>query len=101
VEVALDGPLPRGARADLSVDGTIEIERLPDVLHVGRPAIAQGESVDLFKLEPDGKHATRVRVKLGRTSVNAVQVLQGLRVGDRVIISDMTQLENVARIKLQ
>jgi len=101
VEVALDGPLPRGARADLSVDGTIEIERLPDVLHVGRPAIAQGESVDLFKLEPDGKHATRVRVKLGRTSVNAVQVLQGLRVGDRVIISDMTQFENVARIKLQ
>jgi len=101
VEVALDGPLPRGARADLSVDGTIEIERLPDVLHVGRPAIAQGESVDLFKLEPDGKHATRVRVKLGRTSVNAVQVLQGIRVGDRVIISDMTQLENVARIKLQ
>ena len=101
VEVALDGPLPRGARADLSVDGTIEIERLPDVLHVGRPAIAQAESVDLFKLEPDGKHATRVRVKLGRTSVNAVQVLQGLRVGDRVIISDMTQLENVARIKLQ
>jgi HlyD family secretion protein len=101
VEVALEGPLPRGARADLSVDGTIEIERLPDVLHVGRPAIAQGESVDLFKLEPDGKHATRVRVKVGRTSVNAVQVLQGLRVGDRVIISDMTQLENVARIKLQ
>src|SRR6478672_8049002 len=101
VEVALDGPLPRGARADLSVDGTIEIDLLPDVLHVGRPAIAQGESVDLFKLEPDGKHATRVRVKLGRTSVNAVQVLQGLRVGDRVIISDMTQLENVARIKLQ
>jgi len=101
VEVALDGPLPRGARADLSVVAAIVKKKIPDVLHVGRPAIAQGESVDLFKLEPDGKHATRVRVKLGRTSVNAVQVLQGLRVGDRVIISDMTQLENVARIKLQ
>jgi len=101
VEVALDGPLPRGARADLSVDGTIEIDRLPDVLHVGRPATAQGESIELFRLEPDGKHATRVSVKLGRTAVNAVQVLQGLRAGDRVIISDMTQFDNVARIKLQ
>jgi HlyD family secretion protein len=101
VEVALDGPLPRGARADLSVDGTIEIERLPDVLHVGRPAAAQGESIDLFRLEPDGKHATRIRVHLGHTSVTAVQVLQGLRAGDRVIISDMSQFENAARIKLQ
>jgi multidrug efflux pump subunit AcrA (membrane-fusion protein) len=101
VEVALDGPLPRGARADLSVDGTIEIERLPDVLHVGRPANAQEESAELFRLDPDGKHATRVRVQLGRTSVNAVQVLHGLRAGERVIISDMSQYENVARIKLQ
>jgi len=101
VEVALDGPLPRGARADLSVDGTIEIERLPDVLHVGRPANAQEESAELFRLDPDGKHATRVRVQLGRTSVNAVQVLHGLRPGDRVIISDMSQYENASRIKLQ
>ena len=101
VDVALEGALPRGARADLSVDGTIEIDRLPDVLHVGRPATAQGESIELFRLEPDGKHATRVSVKLGRTAVNAVQVLQGLRAGDRVIISDMTQFDNVARIKLQ
>ena len=101
VDVALEGALPRGARADLSVDGTIEIERLPDVLHVGRPAAAQGESVELFRIEPDGKHAARVRVTLGRTSVNAVQVLQGLNRGDRVIISDMSQFENAARIKLQ
>jgi HlyD family secretion protein len=102
VEVALEGELPRGARPDLSVDGTIEIERLPDVLHVSRPAYGQGEStVGLFKLDPDGKHATRVPVKLGRTSVNAIQILQGLAVGDRVIISDMTQWDNVERVKLR
>jgi multidrug resistance efflux pump len=102
VEVGLDGALPRGARPDLSVDGTIEIERLPDVLHVARPAYGQGEStVGLFKLDPDGKHATRVSVKLGRTSVNAIQILQGLAVGDRVIISDMSQWDNVERVKLR
>ena len=102
VEVALDGALPRGARPDLSVDGTIEIERLPDVLHVARPAYGQGEStVGLFKLDPDGKYASRVPVKLGRTSVNAIQILQGLAVGDRVIISDMSQWDNVERVKLR
>jgi HlyD family secretion protein len=102
VEVGLDGALPRGARPDLSVDGTIEIERLPDVLHVARPAYGQGEStVGLFKLDPDGKYATRVPVKLGRTSVNAIQILQGLAVGDRVIISDMSQWDNVERVKLR
>jgi multidrug efflux pump subunit AcrA (membrane-fusion protein) len=102
VEVALDGALPRGARPDLSVDGTIEIERLPDVLHVGRPAYGQGEStVGLFKLDPDGKYASRVPVKLGRTSVNAIQILQGLAVGDRVIISDMSLWDNVERVKLR
>ena len=102
VEVGLDGALPRGARPDLSVDGTIEIERLPDVLHVSRPAYGQGENtVGLFKLDPDGKYATRVPVKLGRTSVNSVQILQGLNVGDRVIISDMTTWDNVERVKLR
>jgi HlyD family secretion protein len=102
VEVALDGTLPRGARPDLSVDGTIEIERLPDVLHVGRPAYGQGEStVGLFKLDADGKYATRVPVKLGRTSVNAIQIVQGLKAGDRVIVSDMTQWDNVERVKLK
>src|SRR5215207_429531 len=102
VEVALDGTLPRGARPDLSVDGTIEIERLPDVLHVGRPAYGQGEStVGLFKLDPDGKYATRVPVKLGRSSVNTIQVMQGLNVGDKVIISDMSQWDDVERVKLK
>ena len=102
VEVALDGALPRGARPDLSVDGTIEIELLPDVLHVGRPAYGQGEStVGLFRLDPDGKYATRVPVKLGRSSVNTIQITQGLKVGDRVIISDMSQWDNVERVKLK
>lgn len=102
VEVALDGALPRGARPDLSVDGTIEIERLLDVLHVSRPAYGQGEStVGLFLLDADGKYATRRPVKLGRSSVNTIQVMQGLKVGDRVIISDMSQWDNVERVKLK
>jgi multidrug resistance efflux pump len=102
VEVALDGTLPRGARPDLSVDGTIEIQRLNDVLHVGRPAYGQGQStVGLFKLDPDGKYATRVPVKLGVSSVTTIQVLQGLTVGDRVITSDMSQWDNVERVKLK
>jgi HlyD family secretion protein len=102
VEVALDGPLPRGARPDLSVDGTIEIERLNDVLHVGRPAYGQGEStVGLFKLDADGKYATRVPVKLGVSSVTTIQVIQGLKAGDRVITSDMSQWDNVERVKLK
>jgi multidrug resistance efflux pump len=102
VEVALDGALPKGARPDLSVDGTIEIERLNDVLHVGRPAYGQGEStVGLFKLDTDGKYASRVPVKLGVSSVTTVQVLSGLKVGDRVITSDMSQWDNVERVKLK
>ena len=102
VEVALEGQLPRGARPDLSVDGTIEIERLPNVLHVGRPAYGQGEStVGLFKLDPDGVYATRVPVKLGRSSVTTIEVVQGLNPGDRVIISDMSQWDNVERVKLK
>jgi len=102
VEVALDGTLPRGARPDLSVDGTIEIERLADVLHVGRPAYGQGEStVGLFKLDPDGKYASRVPVKLGVSSVTTIQILQGLKAGDRVITSDMSQWDDVERVKLK
>jgi len=102
VEVALDGALPRGARPDLSVDGTIEIERLADVLHVGRPAYGQGEStVGLFKLDPDGKYASRVPVKLGVSSVTTIQILQGLKAGDRVITSDMSQWDDVERVKLK
>jgi multidrug resistance efflux pump len=102
VEVALDGPLPRGARPDVWVDGTIEIQRLADVLHVGRPAYGQGEStVGLFKLDADGKYATRVPVKLGVSSVTTIQVIQGLKAGDRVITSDMSQWDNVERVKLK
>ena len=102
VEVALTGPLPRGARPDLSVDGTIEIERLADVLHTGRPAYGQSEStVGLFRIDPDGAHATRVAVKLGRASVTTTEIVQGLAAGDRVIISDMSQWDNVERVKLK
>ena len=102
VEVALEGELPRGARAELSVDGTIEIERLDDVKHVGRPAYGQAESVvGLFRLEPDGKTATRVNVKLGRASVNSIEVLQGLEPGDMVIISDVSQWDSHNRLRLK
>jgi multidrug efflux pump subunit AcrA (membrane-fusion protein) len=102
VEVALDGPLPPGTRSDLSVDGTIEIERLKDVLYVGRPAYGQPDNtVGLFKLTPDGKEATRVNVKLGRASVNTIEVVSGLNVGDKVIISDMSQWDNVSRVRLK
>lgn len=102
VEVALEGELPRGARPELSVDGTIEIERLEDVLYVGRPAYGQAESVvGLFKLAPDGDEATRVNVKLGRSSVNTIEVVQGLQTGDRVIISDMSAYDNHDRVRLR
>jgi HlyD family secretion protein len=102
VEVAIDGELPKGARSDISVDGTIEIERLPNVLFVGRPAYGSAEStVGLFKMDDDGKEATRVNVKLGRASVNAVEVVQGLAVGDSVIISDMSQWDNVSRVRIK
>jgi HlyD family secretion protein len=102
VEVALEGELPRGARPDLSVDGTIEIERLSDVMYVGRPAYGQAEStVGLFKLEPDGRNASRVNVRLGRASVNTIVVTQGLAVGDKVIISDMSAYDNTNRVRLK
>jgi multidrug resistance efflux pump len=102
VEVALEGELPRGARSDLSVDGTIEIERLDNVLHVGRPAYGQPEStVGLFRLEPDGTHARRVQVKLGRASVNTIEIGQGLNVGDLVIISDVSQWDAEERLRIK
>ena len=102
VEVSLEGTLPRGARPDLSVDGTIEIERLPDVLHVGRPAYGQGESTfGIFKLDPDGKYATRTQVQFGRSSVTMIEIIKGLKPGDRVITSDMSQWDNVQRVKLK
>lgn len=102
VEVLLDGALPPGARADLSVDGVIEIERLDNVLFVQRPAYGQAEStVGLFKLEPDGKTASRVNVKLGRSSVSTIEIVSGLQPKDRVIVSDMSQWDNVAKVRLQ
>ena len=102
VEVAIDGELPRGARADMSVDGTIELERLPNVMYVGRPAYGSAEStVGLFKISENGSEATLVTVRLGRASVNTVEVLNGLAVGDSVIISDMSQWDNQTRIRLK
>ena len=102
VEVALVGPLPRGARPDLSVDGTIEIERLDNVIYVGRPAYGQAESaVGLFRLEPDGTTARRVQVKLGRASVNTIEIVQGLQPGDRVIISDVSQWDAQERLRIK
>jgi HlyD family secretion protein len=102
VEVALEGNLPAGARPDLSVDGTIEIERLDNVLHVGRPAYGQAEStVGLFRVDPDGESATRVNVKLGRSSVNTIEILSGLNPGDLVIISDMSAWDSQERVRLR
>lgn len=101
VDVALEGSLPKGARPDLSVDGTIEIENLEDVVYVGRPAYGQPYStIGLFRLESDGQHAVRTQVKLGRTSVNSVQILDGLQVGDKVILSDMSAWDAFDRIRL-
>jgi HlyD family secretion protein len=102
VDVKLDGALPPGAVPDLSVDGTIEIEHLDNVLYVGRPAFGQENStISLFKVTPDGKEAVRTQVKLGRASVNTVEILRGLKVGDVVILSDMSRWDSFDRIRLQ
>ncbi|MFZ0235465.1 MAG: HlyD family efflux transporter periplasmic adaptor subunit [Candidatus Acidiferrales bacterium] len=102
VDVGLDGPLPAGARPDLSVEGTVEIERLADVLYVERPVHGEANStVGLFKLTDDGKEASRVQVQLGRSSVNTVEILKGLQVGDKVILSDMSAWDNYDRVELK
>jgi multidrug efflux pump subunit AcrA (membrane-fusion protein) len=99
--VALDGPLPKGARPDLTVEGTIELERLPDVVYVSKPVHGNPDStISLFKLSPNGKEAAQVPVKLGRTSVNTIEILDGLNVGDRVIVSDMALWDAHPRIRL-
>lgn len=101
VDVALMGALPAGARPDLSVDGTIDIERLNDVMYMGRPTVGQPNStVTMFRYDPDGKTASRVTVKLGRASVSAIEILGGLNVGDRVILSDMSQQDSHDHIRL-
>jgi HlyD family secretion protein len=101
VDCKLDGPLPSGAVPDLSVDGTVEIVRLPDVTYVGRPVFGQpNSSVSLFKLDADGKGATRTVVRLGRASVNSIEILDGLKPGDQVILSDMSNQDERPRIRL-
>jgi HlyD family secretion protein len=101
VDVTLDGPPPPGARPDLSVDGTITLERLDNVLYVGRPAFGQEKStVGMFKIDPDGKTATRVPVEMGRSSVNTIEIIRGLKEGDSVILSDMSRLDSQDRIRL-
>jgi HlyD family secretion protein len=102
VDVQLDGPLPPGAVPNLSVDGTIDLERMTDVLRVGRPALGnENSTLSLFKVDPDGKNAVRVPVKVGRASVNEIQVLEGLKEGDTVILSDMSRYDNVDRVRLE
>ncbi|MGI8436407.1 MAG: efflux RND transporter periplasmic adaptor subunit [Chthoniobacterales bacterium] len=101
VDVAIDGDLPKGARPDLSVDGTIELERLDDVIYVGRPAFGQEHStVGIFKLVPGTSEAVRTQVKLGRSSVNTIEILSGLVPGDQVILSDTSAMDSHDRIRL-
>ena len=101
VDVALDGPLPRGARPDLTVDGTVELQRLEDILFVQRPVFGQEESVvSLFRLGPDGDEATRARVSVGRASVTDIEVLEGLEAGDRVIVTDMSAWADFDRVRV-
>jgi HlyD family secretion protein len=101
VDISLEGEMPKGARPDLSVDGTIQVERLDNVLHVGRPAYGQANStIGLFKLVGDGTEAVRVNVRMGRTSVNTVEVLGGLQPGEKVIISDMSRWDSYERVRV-
>jgi HlyD family secretion protein len=102
VDVALDGPLPKGARPDLSVDGMIELENLADVVYVGRPAFGQEEGqITLFRLAEGSSDARRVKVRLGKSSVNTVQILEGLKPGDRVVLSDMSAWDAFDRVRLK
>ena len=102
VDVRLEGQLPPGARPDLSVDGTIQIEKLDDVLYVGKPVFGQeNATVQIFKIDPDGKYAQKVKVTFGRSSVNTIEIKNGLQPGDRVILSDMSQYDAYDRIRLK
>lgn len=102
VDVAIDGPLPKGARPDLSVDGTIELERLRNVLYTGRPTQGGAEStVGLFKLDANNREAERVQVRFGRNSVNTIEIIEGLREGDRVVLSDMSAWDEYEKIEVK
>jgi HlyD family secretion protein len=102
VDVTLSGNLPEGARPDLSVVGTIEIERLDDILYVGRPVSASNQStVELFKVVEEGKYAVRSRVQLGRSSVSTIEIIDGLAVGDEIILSDMSQWDSHDKVRLK
>jgi len=102
VDISFSGPLPSSARPDLSVDGTIELERLTNVLYVGRPAFGQAQqTVGMFRLTADGQEATRTQVTLGRSSVSTIEVLSGLREGEQVIISDTSTMDNYSVIRLR
>jgi hypothetical protein len=100
VDVELEGELPKGARPDQNVDGTIEIERLSNVLYVGRPATAQPDaSIQMFKILPT-REAVRTRVRVGRVSVNSIEILEGLAEGDEVILSDMSDWDAYDQVRL-
>jgi RND family efflux transporter MFP subunit len=102
VDVELEGALPQGARPDLSVDGTIDLDRMADVLYVGRPALGnENSTISLFRLSPDGTTAVRVPVKVGRASVNSIQVLEGLQPGDTVVLSDMSRWDSNDRLRIE
>ncbi len=102
IDVALEGELPAGAVPDLSVDGTIVIDRMANVLYSGRPASSAGSgTTSVFRLEDDGSTAVRVPVTLGRSSVNTIEILRGLNVGDRIILSDMSSYANADRVRIK
>ena len=102
VEVSLEGELPAGARNDLTIDGTIQLELLENVLHVGRPVYGQSNSrVSLFKVAEGGDAAERITVQLGQASVNEIEVIEGLDVGDEIILSDMSRYDNTDRVRIR
>jgi len=102
VDVTLDGALPAGAVPQLSVDGTIELAHLHDVLHVGRPAFGnENSTISLFRYDPNGKTATRVQVQVGKASTTEIQIINGLNEGDRVILSDMSRYDNTDKVRLE
>jgi len=102
VDVELEGALPQGARPDLSVDGTIDLDRMADVVYVGRPALGnENSTISLFRLSADGTTAVRVPVKVGRASVNSIQVIEGLQPGDTVVLSDMSRWDSNDRLRIE